>query len=109
MGELLKLKVSPKGQITLPKKVRTRLSIREYIYLEVKDDKAEIKPVSFTEELKELMVRDLRSEGYGDPEIQEMLPEKMQQLSQELAEELEKRRLEKKVSHDDVLQELDID
>jgi len=109
MGELLKLKVSPKGQITLPKKVRTRLSIREYIYLEVKDDKAEIKPVSFTEELEELMVRDLRSEGYGDPEIQEMLPEKMQQLSQELAEELEKRRLEKKVSHDDVLQELDID
>lgn len=109
MGELLKLKVSPKGQITLPKKVRTRLSIREYIYLEVKDDKAEIKPVSFTEELEELMVRDLRSEGYGDPEIQEMLPKKMQQLSQELAEELEKRRLEKKVSHDDVLQELDID
>ncbi|GEM_PF-1331651 len=109
MGELLKLKVSPKGQITLPKKVRTRLSIREYIYLEVKDDKAEIKPVSFTEELEELMVRDLRGEGYGDPEIQEMLPKKMQQLSQEIAKELKRRSLETKVSHVDALEELDTD
>lgn len=99
MGERLKLKVSPKGQITLPKKVRSSLNIREYIYLEVKNNKVELKPVSLVEEMKELVVRDLQHEGYGAQEIQEMLPGKMNQLSKVLAKELKKRSQEYIVSH----------
>ncbi len=107
MGDRLKLKVSPKGQITLPKKVRSSLNIRDYIYLEVKNNKAELKPVSFVEELEELVVRDLQHEGYGVQEIQEMLPEKMKHLSKQLAEELKKRRWKNTVSHAEVLRELE--
>ncbi|MEW6623054.1 MAG: AbrB/MazE/SpoVT family DNA-binding domain-containing protein [Bacillota bacterium] len=108
MGELLKLKVSPKGQITLPKKVRTNLSIRDYIYLEIKGDKAELKSVSFVDELQELIIRDLKREGYSAKQIQEMLPEKKKQLSKALAEELKKRSKEETVSHIDALKELEL-
>ena len=109
MGELLKLKVSPKGQITLPKKVRTNLSIRDYIYLEIKDDKAELKSVSFVDELEELLIRDLKGEGYTTNEIQKMLPEKKKQVSKALAEELNERSKEETVSHADALKELELD
>jgi len=109
MGELLKLKVSPKGQITLPKKVRTNLSIRDYIYLEIKDDKAELKSVSFVDELEELIIRDLKREGYTAKEIQHMLPKKKKQLSKALVEELNERSNEETVSHADALKELELD
>lgn len=42
MNEVLKLKVGPKGQVTLPKKVRSKLSIKDYVYLDVKEDKADV-------------------------------------------------------------------
>ncbi len=109
MGELIKLKVSPKGQITLPKKVRNNLSIGSYIYLEIKDDKAELKSVSFEEELEELMINDLKREGYSAEQIQQMLPEKKKQLIESLTEELSERSIEEKVSHTDALKELELD
>lgn len=109
MSELIKLKVSPKGQITLPKKVRHNLSIGSYIYLEIKDDKAELKSVSFEEELKELMINDLKREGYSAEKIQQMLPEKKKQLLEALTEELSERGMEEKVSHTDALKELELD
>jgi len=109
MGELLKLKVSPKGQITLPKKVRANLSIRDYIYLEIKDDKAELKSISFLDELEELIIKDLKQEGYTDKEIKHMLPDKKKQLSKALVEELNERSNEETVSHTDALKELEID
>lgn len=109
MGELLKLKVSPKGQITLPKKVRKDLSIRDYIYLEIKEDKAEIKAVSFADELEGLIISDLKREGYSARQIQEVLPEKKVQLAKALAEELHKRSKEETVTVEEALQELELD
>ncbi|MGI6307338.1 MAG: AbrB/MazE/SpoVT family DNA-binding domain-containing protein [Dethiobacteria bacterium] len=109
MGELLKLKVSPKGQITLPKKVRASLAIRDYIYLEIKGDKAEIKSVSFTDELEELIMKDLKQEGYSTKQIQAMLPERKAQLAKALAEELNRRSNEETVSQRDAMKELELD
>lgn len=109
MDELLKLKVSPKGQITLPKKVRANLKIRDYIYLEIKDDKAEIKTVSLTDEFEELIISDLKREGYSAAQIKSLLPEKKAQLAKALTHELHKRSKEDTVTGAEALQELELD
>ncbi len=109
MGEVLKLKVSSKGQITLPKKIRMELSVRDYVYVEIKGEKAELKSVSFEDELEELIVKDLKREGYSAKQIQGMLPEKKRQLSKVLAEELDERSNEDTVSHTDALKDLELD
>lgn len=88
MSELLRLKVSPKGQITLPKRVRASLSIKDYVYLEIKGDKAVLKPVSVIDEFEDMVVRDLRYGGYSAEQIEEILPEKKKMLSQAILEEL---------------------
>ncbi len=109
MSELQKLKVSPNGQITLPKKIRTSLSIQDYIYLEIKGDKAELESVSFVDELEELIVKDLKRDGYSAKQIQEILPERKKQLSKVLTGELNERSNEDAVSHTDALKELELD
>ena len=88
MSELLRLKVSPKGQITLPKRVRASLSIKDYVYLEIKGDKAVLKPVSFVDEFEDMVVRELKYDGYSAEQIEEILPEKKKKLSQAILEEL---------------------
>ena len=88
MSELLRLKVSPKGQITLPKRVRTSLSIKDYVYLEIKGNKAVLKPVSFVDEFEDMVVRELKYDGYSAEQIEEILPEKKKKLSQAILEEL---------------------
>jgi len=88
MYEVLKLKVSSKGQITLPKRVRTEMEIKDYVYLEVKGDRALMKAVSFAEEFEDLIVRELEHEGYSKDQIEEMLPEKKKLFSKAIMEEL---------------------
>lgn len=88
MSELLRLKVSPKGQITLPKRVRASLSIKDYVYLEIKGNKAVLKPVSFVDEFEDMVVRELKYDGYSAEQIEEILPEKKKKLSQAILEEL---------------------
>jgi len=109
MNEVLKLKVSPKGQITLPKKVRSKLSIKDYVYLELKEDKAELKPMSLIDELEDLIVKDLKSEGYSAEQISKMLPQKKKELAQALSEELKEHGREDTISHKDALKELGLD
>lgn len=109
MNEVLKLKVSPKGQITLPKKVRSKLSIKDYVYLELKEDKAELKPMSLIDELEDLIVKDLKSEGYSAEQISKMLPQKKKELARVLNEELKERAREDTISHKDALKELGLD
>ncbi len=94
MDEVLKLKVSPKGQITLPKRVRKEMEIKDYIYLEVKGNRAMLKSVSFEEEFDDLIVRELEYEAYSKVQIDEMLPEKKKDLSKAILEELESRKNE---------------
>ncbi len=109
MGEILKLKVSPKGQITLPKKVRDRFFIRNHVYIEIEDNRVELKPVSLEDELEELIINDLKREGYSAEQINEMLPEKKKQLSKALAEELNERSSEVTMSHADVFKDLELE
>ena len=109
MGEILKLKVSPKGQITLPKKFRDRFFIRNHVYLEIKGNKIELKPVSFEDELEELIISDLKQKRYSAEQINKMLPEKKKQLSKALAEELNERSNEETVSHADVIKGLELE
>lgn len=46
------LKVSPKGQVTLPKKLREAIEVKDLIEVEVKDRKAIVrKPESVTDDL----------------------------------------------------------
>lgn len=46
------LKVSPKGQVTLPKKLRESLEVKDLIEVEIKDRKAIVrKPESITDDL----------------------------------------------------------
>ncbi len=107
MGELLKLKVSPKGQITLPKRVRKEMVIKDFIYLEVKGNKAILKPVTFEEEFEDLIVRELEYEGYSKVQIDEMLPEKKKDLSKAILEELESRKDEETITHEELIKELE--
>ena len=107
MGEVLKLKVSPKGQITLPKRVRAEMDIKDYVYLEVKGKRAMLKPVSFEEEFEDLIVRELEHEGYSKDQIVEMLSEKKKNLSKAIMEELESRKKEDTLSHEDMIKELE--
>ena len=108
MGEILKLKVSPKGQITLPKKVRKEMEIKDYIYLEVKGNRAMLKPVSFEEEFEDLIVRELEHEGYSKDQIVGMLPEKKKSLSKAIMEELESRKEEEDtLTHEEIIKELE--
>ena len=57
--ERLKLKISPKGQIT-PKKVREQLFTGDYVYLNLEKDKAILEPVSFIDEFEDLILRDVQ-------------------------------------------------
>jgi len=107
MGEVLKLKVSSKGQITLPKRVRAEMDIKDYVYLEVKGKRAMLKPVSFEEEFEDLIVRELEHEGYSKDQIVEMLPERKKNLSKAIMEELESRKKEDTLSHEDMIKELE--
>lgn len=107
MGEVLKLKVSPKGQITLPKSVRKDMEIKDYIYLEVKGRRALLKPVSFEDEFDDLIVRELEYEGYSKSKIKEMLPEKKKSLSKAIIEELESRKQEDTITHEEIIKELE--
>ncbi len=107
MGEVLKLKVSPKGQITLPKRVRNEMNIKDYIYLEVKGNRALLKPVSFEEEFEDLIVRELEHEGYSKDQIEGMLPEKKKNLSKAITEELESRKKEGTLTHEEIIKELE--
>jgi len=107
MGEVLKLKVSPKGQITLPKRVRTEMEIKDYIYLEVKGNRALLKPVSFEEEFEDLIVREMEHEGYSKDQIVGMLPEKKKSLSKAIMEELESRKEEDTLTHEEIIKELE--
>lgn len=109
MSNMLKLKVSPKGQITLPKKLRSDLAIKDYVYLEVKHNRAVLKPVSFADEFDDLIVRDLIHEGYGSEEIVMLLPEKKKELSKAILKEVEDRSKEDVVSHEELLKELNED
>lgn len=46
------LKVSPKGQVTFPKKMREALEVKDLIEVEIKDRKAIVrKPKSITDDL----------------------------------------------------------
>jgi len=107
MGEVLKLKVSPKGQITLPKRVRTEMEIKDYIYLEVKGNRALLKPVSFEDEFEDLIVRDLEYEGYSKDQIEEILPEKKKNLSKAIMEKFESRKKEDTLTHEEIIKELE--
>ena len=107
MSEVLKLKVSPKGQITLPKRVRTEMEIKDYIYLEVKGNRALMKPVSFEEEFEDLIVREMEHEGYSKDQIVGMLPEKKKSLSKAIMEELESRKEEDALTHKEIIKEME--
>jgi len=107
MGEVLKLKVSPKGQITLPKRVCTEMNIKDYIYLEVKGNRAVLKPVSFEEEFEDLIVRELEHEGYSKDQIEGMLLGKKKNLSKAIMEELESRKKEGTLTHEEIIKELE--
>ena len=77
--ERLKLKISPKGQITLPKKLREQLFTGDYVYLNLKKDRAILEPVSFIDEFEDLILRDVR----------ERKLELLKALEQELHESVE--------------------
>ncbi|WP_157677502.1 AbrB/MazE/SpoVT family DNA-binding domain-containing protein [Dehalobacterium formicoaceticum] len=58
----LKLKVSPKGQITLPKKIRQDLRISDYVYLEINGEKAYLKPTGFLDDLNSIIAKEVKAE-----------------------------------------------
>lgn len=86
--ERLKLKISPKGQITLPKKVREQLLSGNYVYLNLEKDRAVLEPVSFIDEFEDLILRDMQKEGYAAAEEAVMVKEKKLELLKALQQEL---------------------
>ncbi|MEW6448698.1 MAG: AbrB/MazE/SpoVT family DNA-binding domain-containing protein [Bacillota bacterium] len=90
--ERLKLKVSPKGQITLPSRLRHKLSIGDYVYVSVQKDKAVLEPVSLIDEFDEfddLILRDVKKEGYAGREAAAKVKEKKRALLKALEQELQ--------------------
>lgn len=86
--ERVKLKVSPKGQITLPRKLRHKLSIGDYVYVNVHKDKAVLEPVSLIDEFDDLIRRDVKKEGYTGREAAAKAKEKKRALLKALEQEL---------------------
>jgi AbrB family looped-hinge helix DNA binding protein len=86
--ERLKLKISPKGQITLPKKVREQLFTGDYVYLNLKKDRAILEPVSFIDEFEDLILRDVQKEGHAAEEEAEEVKKRKLNLLKALREEL---------------------
>ncbi|MHB1420183.1 MAG: AbrB/MazE/SpoVT family DNA-binding domain-containing protein [Bacillota bacterium] len=86
--ERLKLKVSPKGQITLPKILRQKLSIGNYVYLNVDQDKVVLEPVSLADEFDDMIVKEVRKEGYNGEEAIAKIKEKKRALLKALDSEL---------------------
>jgi AbrB family looped-hinge helix DNA binding protein len=86
--ERLKLKVSPKGQITLPKILRQKLSIGDYVYLHVDRDKVVLEPVSFINEFDDLILREVKQNGYSGEEATAKVREKKGLLLKSLEQEL---------------------
>ncbi len=86
--ERLKLKISSKGQITLPKKVREQLFTGDYLYLNLENDRAILEPVSFIDEFEDLILRDVQKEGYAAEEEAVMVRERKLELFKALQQEL---------------------
>jgi len=105
----LRLKVSPKGQITLPKKVRQDLKISNYVYLKIDGEKAVLEPAGLLDELNSIIAREVRAEGYEGEEAQARVAEKKEQLVKNLKHELDQRQGEEIISYDDAIKELELD
>lgn len=88
MSERLRLKISPKGQITIPRRLRENLFSGDYVYLSLDKDRAVLEPVTFIEELDDLIARDVAKEGYAGGEAAEKVRERKRTLLKTLEEEL---------------------
>lgn len=86
--ERLRLKISPKGQITIPRRLRESLFSGDYVYLCLEDDRAVLEPVSLIEEFDDLIVRDVLREGYAGEEAVAKVREKKLALLRTLDREL---------------------
>jgi len=105
----LKLKVSPKGQITLPKKIRQDLKFSEYVYLEVDGAKVILEPAGLLDELNSIIAKEVRAEGYEGEEARVRIAEKKKQLVKNLKQELDERNKEDVISYNDAIKELELD
>jgi AbrB family looped-hinge helix DNA binding protein len=105
----LRLKVSPKGQITLPKKVRQDLKISNYVYLRIDGEKAVLEPAGLLDELTSIIAKEVRAEGYFGEEANARIAEKKMQLVENLKHELDQRQNDEMVSYDDAIKELELD
>ncbi|GAW94100.1 AbrB/MazE/SpoVT family DNA-binding domain-containing protein [Calderihabitans maritimus] len=104
----IKLKVSPKGQITIPKTVRKKLSIGNYVYLKVDEERstAILEPVSLIDEMEELIIREVEQEGYSGREAKVRVKQKKKMLLRALEQELKERMADEDVPEEEVLREL---
>lgn len=75
MPSRLKLKVSPKGQITLPKKIRQDLKIFDYVYLAIDGEKATLEPTGLLDELNSIIAKEVKAEGYEGKEAETKIAE----------------------------------
>lgn len=105
----LRLKVSPKGQITLPKKVRQELKIVDYVYLEINGKKAILEPTGLLDELNSIIAKEVRAEGFEGKEAQDKIAEKKKLLVKNLKRELDERQSEDDISFIDAIKELELD
>lgn len=105
----LKLKVSPKGQITLPKKIRQDLRIFDYVYLEIDGEKAVLEPTGLMDELNSIIAKEVKTEGFEGKEAQAKILEKKKLLIKSLKQELDERKSEEIISFDDAIKELELD
>jgi len=83
------------------------MDIDDYIYLEIKGNRSMLKPVSFEEEFEDLIIRELEHKGYSKDQIEGMLPEKKKNLSKAIMEELENRKQESTLTHEEIIKELE--
>lgn len=88
MSERLRLKISPKGQITIPRRLRDNIFSGDYVYLTLENNRAVLEPVTFIEEFGDLIARDVAKEGYTGGEAEEKVRERKVALLEALEEEL---------------------
>lgn len=84
---MVKTQVNDRGQITIPKELRDKIQLHHKDNVDIELDEEGrliVTKRDFFDDVADLIIRDLKQEGYEGKELQKMIPVRKQQLSKAL-------------------------
>lgn len=88
-GAMFTVRINERGQITIPKELRTKAKINPKDNLEIELDsqgRLTISKKDIFSDLEDLIRRDLVSEGYSEYKVETMIPQRKRELGMALLE-----------------------